>query len=303
MSSAQTSTALTRPYANSLLHILRNANQRYSQLAASIRQSIRPTHHARKRAAALNLRVCIESALCLDYRHVSEVPLAVLESAASPPSAPAPVPMQRRRPAVVVAAPVQILAPIPVCPAAQHAQIVLGAPIEISTKVVGREREITRLSRPAPRCEMPQKSEVVDMLAFNVSVTIEAPESSAYDKSHWSSSESEDSGSEEERSAWYSDHEGAATKNNSGVVAFPTTKSLKAIGNCPRLDVSADVNSRLSWNSDMFSGLRSSSPSPLSTTGPITPVRCLFAVSCGEFRFQILFLLIYREVARICLSS
>ncbi|KAF8202828.1 hypothetical protein BJ912DRAFT_1052876, partial [Pholiota molesta] len=203
MSSAPASTTLTRPYVDNLLHILRDANQRYSQVAASIRQSLRPTYHARKRAAALNLRVCIESALCLDYSSVSDVPLAVLESAPSSASAPAPVPMQRRRPAVAAAAPAQIRAPVP-----------------IGTKVVGREREIRRLSRPAPRCEMPQQSEVVDMLAFNVSVTIEAveaPESSAYDKSHWSSSESEDSGSEEERSAWFSsDYEDAAAKNSSG---------------------------------------------------------------------------------------
>lgn len=291
MPSAQASTPLTRPDVDNLLHNLRNANLRYSQLAASIRQSLRPTHHARKRAAALNLKVSIESALELDYRHISEVPLAVLESASLPTSTQAPLPMPSRRPAVVKAvAPTQIVAPIPVRPAAQRAQIVLEPPVEISTKVVGREREIKRSSRPAPRCAMPQKPEAPDMLAFKVSVTIEALDSGAQDKSHWSSSESEESGSEEERSAWYSsDGEDANIKGSSGVVAFPVTKSSKAVGNCPRLDVSVDINSRLSWNSNMFSG-QSSSSSTSSTTGPITPVSCLYVTSFrNSFSDSILF--------------
>ena len=67
-----------------LLHILRRANTHYSHIASIFRMSIHPTHHARKRAAALKLTVSIQKALKLDPKQISTIPLPVLDTAHSP---------------------------------------------------------------------------------------------------------------------------------------------------------------------------------------------------------------------------
>jgi len=77
--------ALSSSHYNNLREILRRANAHYSRIAATIRLSIRSTHHARKRATALKLTVSIEKALKLDPKQISTVPPPVIDRAISPP--------------------------------------------------------------------------------------------------------------------------------------------------------------------------------------------------------------------------
>lgn len=107
--------------------IVRRANDRVSRLAASFRDSLNLTHHAKQRARKLALSVCIEAALKLDPKQISIIPLPVL--ATPPPSQPQ-------------------YSPVIVAPAS-----ILFRETEISRAVVGREREIIR--RPVLRCEIP----------------------------------------------------------------------------------------------------------------------------------------------------
>ncbi|KAF8168396.1 hypothetical protein B0H34DRAFT_57598 [Crassisporium funariophilum] len=71
--------ALQACHVDNMLLILRRANEHYSRVAASVRSSIRPTYHARKRAYALRLKVSIEKALKLDPAQISTIPLPVLD--------------------------------------------------------------------------------------------------------------------------------------------------------------------------------------------------------------------------------
>ena len=80
------SPALSSSYSSNLLEILRRANARYSRIAATLRLSIHPTHHARKRATALKLTVSIQKALKLDPKQISTIPLPVIDRAISPPT-------------------------------------------------------------------------------------------------------------------------------------------------------------------------------------------------------------------------
>ena len=64
--------------------IIRRANRHYAELAASLRTTIRPTHHARKHARALQLTVCIQAAAKLDQKQISTIPLPVLDLTPSP---------------------------------------------------------------------------------------------------------------------------------------------------------------------------------------------------------------------------
>jgi hypothetical protein len=80
------SLALSSSHSSNLLEILRKANAHHSRVAANIRASIRPTHHARKRATALKLTISIQKALKLDPRQISTIPPPVVDRVISPPS-------------------------------------------------------------------------------------------------------------------------------------------------------------------------------------------------------------------------
>lgn len=67
-----------------IIVILRRANSRYADIASRIRASLRPTFHARKRAAELRLGVDIGKAVRCEQRQVSIVPLPVLDLGTSP---------------------------------------------------------------------------------------------------------------------------------------------------------------------------------------------------------------------------
>ncbi|KAH9487201.1 hypothetical protein JR316_0001270 [Psilocybe cubensis] len=142
MSSSSTSTSSL----TNILTTIRRANERVSRLAASMRASLTPTHHARRRARKLQLRVCIDKALKLDPKQISVIPLPVL---ATP--VPLPVPEQ-----------VQPVAPAPV-----YAEPVVFRENEISRAAAGRELERLRnirvsqqLQRPTLRCEIPADAAV-----------------------------------------------------------------------------------------------------------------------------------------------
>jgi len=79
------SSPLSSSHYNNLLEILRRGNAHYSRIAATIRLSIRPTHHARKRAIALKLTVSIQKALKLDPKQISTIPPPVIDRAISSP--------------------------------------------------------------------------------------------------------------------------------------------------------------------------------------------------------------------------
>jgi hypothetical protein len=78
------SPALSSDHSSKLLEIVRRANAHYSRIAATTRVSIHPTHHARKRAAALKLTVSIQKALKLDPKQISTIPLPVIDRVISP---------------------------------------------------------------------------------------------------------------------------------------------------------------------------------------------------------------------------
>jgi len=78
------SPALSSFHSANLLQILRRANAHYSHIASLFRVSIHPTHHARKRAAALGLTVSIQKALNLDPKQISTIPLPVLDRVVTP---------------------------------------------------------------------------------------------------------------------------------------------------------------------------------------------------------------------------
>jgi len=114
-----------------LIHILRRANSHYSQLAASIRASLRPTHHARKRAQALRLTISIQAAANLDQKQISTIPLPILERVATPTPEPAPSPTRH------------IVAPVP-----RYAS---------QAELNKRGNEVKRVGRPLITCTVPKK--------------------------------------------------------------------------------------------------------------------------------------------------
>lgn len=81
---ASSSPALSSSHSSNLLQILRRANAHYSRIALIIRASIHPTHHARKRAAALRLTISIQMALKLDPKQISTIPLPVIDTVVTP---------------------------------------------------------------------------------------------------------------------------------------------------------------------------------------------------------------------------
>ena len=80
---------------SNLSEILRRANEHYAQVAIDVRSSLRPTHHAWKRARRLNLHVNVCMARNLDPSSVSQIPPAVLENT-PPPAATALYPLPGR---------------------------------------------------------------------------------------------------------------------------------------------------------------------------------------------------------------
>ncbi|ESK95579.1 hypothetical protein Moror_12653 [Moniliophthora roreri MCA 2997] len=69
-----------------LLFILRRSNEHYRQVAESLRRSMRPTSHARKRAYNLGLSVDIHKAVNCPQQQVSVVPLPIIDACLSPSS-------------------------------------------------------------------------------------------------------------------------------------------------------------------------------------------------------------------------
>ncbi|CAA7267754.1 unnamed protein product [Cyclocybe aegerita] len=125
----------SRHHVKNLLHVLRRANAHYSQLAASIRASLTPTHHARKRARALRLQVSTQAARKLEYTQVSVLPLPVLELGEEGVEE---VAMREVR-----AKESRIVAPIP------------RRATEMALKQLEEERAIRRAQRPVLRCAIP----------------------------------------------------------------------------------------------------------------------------------------------------
>ena len=83
MSTSSNATSSSQDYSHThitnILCVIRRANERYAQVAAALRHSLRPTYHARKRAQSLRLRVSIDLALKLDPKQISTVPLPIIE--------------------------------------------------------------------------------------------------------------------------------------------------------------------------------------------------------------------------------
>lgn len=79
MSSTHAHAQLQPHHLSNLMTILRDANVRYHRLADTVRSSLNPTHHARKRAAKLGLSVSIARAVACPAKQVSHIPLPVLD--------------------------------------------------------------------------------------------------------------------------------------------------------------------------------------------------------------------------------
>ncbi|KAF9482423.1 hypothetical protein BDN70DRAFT_438037 [Pholiota conissans] len=238
MSSSTAQNTLTRPYLNNLLHVLRSANQRYATIAASMRESMRPTFHARKRAQMLMLRVDIDKADALDQQWISTIPLPILERTTTSPSSSSLSSAPRRRP-------VRPRIVIPEGPEV-YTEIALGSPMALSAKVVGREREIRRRSvhaaEPAPEAQRASTS-IMDLLKIEASVVLEAPLVAADGRLYWASDVQEE---------------------------VECVKSREERG--ARLDVPSDVDNRLSWGSDISSSSSGvSDASSSSSSGLMTP--------------------------------
>lgn len=78
------SPALSSYHSGNLRQILRQANVDSSRIASITRISIHPTHHARKRAAALGLTISVQKALKLDPKQISTEPLPVIDKVITP---------------------------------------------------------------------------------------------------------------------------------------------------------------------------------------------------------------------------
>ncbi|KAJ7596265.1 hypothetical protein C8J56DRAFT_916968 [Mycena floridula] len=91
--------ALEPQYLARLIQILHTANRRYQDVADVVRGSLKPTHHAKKRAEKLGLSVNVQRAVDCPQRQVSNIPLPVLDVTPSPTS------QFHRRPALKVTIP------------------------------------------------------------------------------------------------------------------------------------------------------------------------------------------------------
>ncbi|KAG6820218.1 hypothetical protein H0H93_003719 [Arthromyces matolae] len=90
------SPVIATPLPPNLLHnlilILRRANVYYSDVAACIRATHAPTHHAKARAQTLGLSVNIAAAVNCPQKHVSVIPLPIIE-VVTPPLEPIQLPV------------------------------------------------------------------------------------------------------------------------------------------------------------------------------------------------------------------
>jgi len=276
MSFSTTSKDTSRVAINNLLYILRRANTHYSQIAATIRNSLRPTHHAKKRARSLRLSVSIDAALQLDPKQISTIPLPILELDTPYPE--------------------QALAP-------------MEPAFEISHTIVGREREIKRLRLPILKCDIPEDinpgEEMLSAVSVYSNVSSNTP-ASADDvhapvvlrgqnvpwrpvTSRWSMTTVGESDEEVEAGAGYSsDYEEGLDLPISADAEFDcvvlpnrpqpmetatTGQAPKVAGLChSQLEVPLDVT-RFSWDSNILSAQSSfcESSSSSSTSGPVTP--------------------------------
>ena len=136
---------------DTIVHILRCANAHFTRVAAEHRKSFRPTQHARKHAHALQLSISVRAASKLDQRHISAVPLPILDLA------PSPVSQVAREGQAPMEAPIititevdaglpSIVAPVPRYP-------YRGLPV----------KEIKRPARPTLHCVIPTKPVTVDV--------------------------------------------------------------------------------------------------------------------------------------------
>lgn len=165
LSAMSTPTPLSSTHVGALLHVLRTANRRYTELAAAVRSAQRPTHHARKRAAALKLSVSIAAARGLDPRQISAVPLPVLERERAASPAPAHMHTRSRGPAIPPPR-VTVVAPMPRRALRGAAHLATPPP---------------RVARPGLRSAVPQVLVVAPKTGDDEDVP---------PRSHWSSSSS-----------------------------------------------------------------------------------------------------------------
>lgn len=239
-----------------LAYVLRRANARYAQLAASMRACRRLTGHARKRAAALRLTVDIENARNLDHKQVSVIPLPVLDIVPSP-----------------VAAPQQ---------GASHAK-------ELKRKTT---RPVLRCSIPQVVVNKGESSALSSMSLYSTvslytpdvivtSEEVDAPvvlRGQNAETSRWSISTADDFEEgvmEDDDDLYSSDYEegmdlpiSAAEEYDDLFEEKPVVDARDNARLAPRLDIPVDV-SRFSWGSALTSDYGSSSAS--CSPGPVTP--------------------------------
>ncbi|KAF8899458.1 hypothetical protein BD779DRAFT_1667125 [Infundibulicybe gibba] len=122
-----------------LILILRQANAHYSRVAASVRRSLRPTHHAKMRAQRLGLGVNTEKAVALAHKHVSVIPLPILDI-----PTPAPDPVFRAPPARPQHRPMWGIIPLPDVEAA------LDVPADEGDATEAWDMEIIRTGEISP---------------------------------------------------------------------------------------------------------------------------------------------------------
>ncbi|KDR68671.1 hypothetical protein GALMADRAFT_230998 [Galerina marginata CBS 339.88] len=238
---------MSRPHVSNLLYILRRANAHYSQVAAAVRNSLRPTYHARKHARSLKLKVSIEAALKLDPKQISTIPLPVIDRVVSPPPAPQFLMVKKpSRPTLRCDIPQNV-----------HADEVLSC--------------VSAYSNVA--------------LTPDLSVKVDAPKVLRGQNvpwrpvtSRWSASTVDEEG-EGVNVVYSSDYEEGMdlprTADEEDIAFSPVGPLPSVTGRSPpRLQVPVDL-SRLSWGSDLSSGLSSGtssrSSSSSSITGPVTP--------------------------------
>ena len=149
--SASTQMSLPRAKIDTIAYILRQANAHFSQVAAECRKSFQPTRHARKHAYSLNLSISIQAASKLDQRHISAIPLPILDLA------PSPVSQVAQESQVPIEAPVitvtEVDAPLPS----------MFAPVPRYPSNTLRVKEVKRPAKPILHCVIPTKPDIVDV--------------------------------------------------------------------------------------------------------------------------------------------
>ncbi|KAF9526420.1 hypothetical protein CPB83DRAFT_857780 [Crepidotus variabilis] len=280
--------------------VLRRANLHCSALAKAVRAALRPTHHAKKHALALQLSVSTQAAAKLDQRQISVLPLPILDLA------PSPLPAFTSHPTEASSDTIRIFAP---------------TPIYLSEIQVNElNQEICRPARPSLRCVIPSPKQASLPISLEIvhSPALECLSCDFGDnmKSRWSASTVGETGNssafvendaaEGGMSAFEEHQDGnppcsspsfiereedeaiASLRPRVAVSGFARSRisipahltqprhsvglvitQQKLSNSPPRLDVPVDL-SRMSWGSDLFLGPHSGS-SRSSSCGPVTP--------------------------------